>query len=187
MDGFSANEAAVVTDVPLKQVHRMVDSGLIPAEGKRRVIDSKALVALRLAHVTADTLTPAARRRVVASAMERPDESEIRDAAVAISMLPIARDVAVGLADLEAAKAAVSSRRGIMGGAVCFNGTRIPVHFIADMLDDGDTEGDILAAYSSLTAEQLRLARVYARAYPRRGRVPFVRLADEVSDRRMPE
>ncbi len=59
-----------------------------------------------------------------------------------------------------------------MAGAPCFSGTRIPVHDIADMLAIGDTVGALAAAYPQLSADQIRLAAVYATAYPRRGRPP---------------
>jgi uncharacterized protein (DUF433 family) len=51
-----------------------------------------------------------------------------------------------------------------------FRGTRVPVHLIAAMLEQGSTEADILKAYPRLTAEMVRLAPVYAQAYPMRGR-----------------
>jgi len=78
MPGFStevltANEAAEVTRVPLKQVHRIIDAGLLRGrvETRRgsRVIIGAGLVGLRLAWLTAETLTPAARRRIVEHAI----------------------------------------------------------------------------------------------------------------------
>lgn len=69
MPGFSsevltANEAASVTRVPLKQVHRIIYTGLLRGrvEMRRgsRVLLGVGLVGLRLAWLTAETLTPAA-------------------------------------------------------------------------------------------------------------------------------
>ena len=49
-------------------------------------------------------------------------------------------------------------------------GTRVPVHSIAAMLEQGSTEADILKGYPRLTAQMVRLAPVFAQAYPIRGR-----------------
>jgi uncharacterized protein (DUF433 family) len=66
----------------------------------------------------------------------------------------------------------VSIDPSIMGGAPCIVGTRIPVHMLADMVANGDTVDAVAAAYPLLTTDQVRLAGVYATAYPRRGRPP---------------
>ncbi len=68
---LSANEAACVTGVPPKQVHRIVDAGLLGDSVKSRkgarVILKHALVGLRLAHKTTDILTLEGRRRCAMS------------------------------------------------------------------------------------------------------------------------
>jgi hypothetical protein len=46
----------------------------------------------------------------------------------------------------------------------------MPVHLIATLLGQGSTETDLLEAYPRLTAEMVRLAPLYAAAYPLRGR-----------------
>src|SRR5947209_2785911 len=58
---MTANEAASVTGVPLRQVHRIIDAGLLGGAVKRRhhsrMLTRNALVGLKLAHDTADVLT----------------------------------------------------------------------------------------------------------------------------------
>jgi uncharacterized protein (DUF433 family) len=51
-----------------------------------------------------------------------------------------------------------------------FRGTRVPVHMIADFLTQGSTPAELIESYPRLTAEMIRLAPVYAAAYPLRGR-----------------
>ena len=58
----------------------------------------------------------------------------------------------------------------ILSGDPVFRGTRVPVHLIAAMLGQSSTEADILKAYPRITTEMVRLAPVYAQAYPIRGR-----------------
>jgi uncharacterized protein len=54
----------------------------------------------------------------------------------------------------------------IMAGKPCIKGTRIPVELILRYLGDGQNVEDILAAFSGLTAEDVRAAAAYARAVP---------------------
>jgi hypothetical protein len=44
------------------------------------------------------------------------------------------------------------------------------VNALSDMLAQGATPQEIVEGYPSLSTEQVRLARVYASAHPRRGR-----------------
>src|SRR5947208_6452528 len=82
----TANEAASVTGVPLRQVHRIIDAGLLEGAVKRqhnaRLLKRDALIGLKLAHETADVLTPQSRRVVVASSIRRPRQLIIRADAV---------------------------------------------------------------------------------------------------------
>ena len=57
-----------------------------------------------------------------------------------------------------------------MGGDPVFRGTRVPVHMIAELVAKGSTAAELLEGYPRLTAEVIRLASVYAAAYPLRGR-----------------
>lgn len=175
-EALTANEAAAVSRVPLKHVHRIIDAGLLAGavETRRgtRMIRAPGLLALKLAYVTADVLKPEARRRAVLRVLQEPEKTVIREQAVTVEVEGIEAELEEGLAELEAAKAMVTTDPEIMGGSPCFAGTRIPVHDIADMLANGDTVDALLRAYPSLDERRIRLAPVYAAAYPRRGRPP---------------
>lgn len=60
----------------------------------------------------------------------------------------------------------------IRGGEPCIRGTRVGVYELAKMLEQGASEHEILEGYPSLKREQLELAKIFARAYPRKGRPP---------------
>jgi len=191
-EALTANEAAWVTRVPLKQVHRFIDAGLlldgVEVRTGSRMISSRALVGLRLAHLTADTLTLDARRRLIRRVLDEPTAATIQDEAVSIAVAPVAVDVREGLETLDRARALVASDPAIMSGAPCIAGTRIPVHDVADMAANGDTIDALVAAYPSLNADQIRLASVYATAYPRRGRPaakPALRQARSIASKRI--
>jgi uncharacterized protein (DUF433 family) len=133
-------------------------------------------VGLRLAHLTADTLTLDARRRIVGRVLAEPTVATFREDPVTVAVEPIAADIDEGLRTLGQARGMVRSHPGTMGGAPCFAGTRIPVHDIADMIANGDTAEALAIAYPQLDVGRIKLATVYATAYPRRGR-PVVKRA----------
>lgn len=171
---MTANEAASVTGVPLRQVHRIIDAGLLGAAVKRRdkarLLAPKALVGLKLAHETADVLTLQSRRAVVAASIRRPRQNLIRTELIVVDARPAARAVRAGLDQLSKARGIVSSTPDVLGGTPVFKGTRIPVHDIADMLANGDRPAVIIKAFPQLDADRVRLAAIYALAYPARGR-----------------
>ena len=162
--------------MPLRQVHRIIDAGLlfdgVQVRAGARVISGRALIGLRLAHLTADTLTLDARRRIIQRVLNEPKTANFQEDAVTVVIAPVAALVREGLKTLDRAKAMVSASPDIMGGAACFSGTRIPVHDLADMVTNGDTIEAVAGAYPQLTIDQVRLAAIYATAYPRRGRPP---------------
>jgi uncharacterized protein (DUF433 family) len=51
-----------------------------------------------------------------------------------------------------------------------FRGMRVPVHMIAELVAQGSSPAELIEGYPRLTAEMIRLAPVYAAAYPLRGR-----------------
>ena len=60
----------------------------------------------------------------------------------------------------------------IMAGTPVFRGTRIPVHQVADMIEQGTPIDEILQGYPSLTREMAEHAGSYATTHPRRGKPP---------------
>lgn len=55
----------------------------------------------------------------------------------------------------------------VMAGTAVFRATRIPVHLIADMLEQGASVDEILEGYPSLTREMVESARIYATSHSR--------------------
>ncbi len=64
----------------------------------------------------------------------------------------------------------VQSDPEITQGTPVFRGTRIPVHLIAQMVEQGASPEEILEGYPSLTRSTIDHARVYAATHPKRGR-----------------
>jgi uncharacterized protein (DUF433 family) len=90
----------------------------------------------------------------------------IRADVVVVDARPAARTVRSGLSLLAKARSMVSGTPAVLGGTPVFKGTRIPVHDIAGILANGGRPAAIVKAYPRLDAERVRLAAIYAQAYP---------------------
>ena len=64
----------------------------------------------------------------------------------------------------------ISVDPGILSGTPCLKDTRVPAHYVADMVENGDTVQEILTAYPYLTEGQVHAAVAYTRAFPDRAR-----------------
>ena len=171
---WSANEAACVTEVPLKQVHRIIDAGLLgdAAESRNgaRTVLGAGLVGLKLAYQMGPILTPEGRRRLIQRLLDKPATEAVYDEPLSIDVRLMMNDVHRRIAMLEQAREMVEIDDNVLGGTPCFKGTRIPIHDIAAMLANGDTVAVLQLAYPRLTEVQINAAPVYSLAYPRRGR-----------------
>ena len=173
-DSWSANEASCVTGVPLKQVHRIIDAGLLgDAAGSRngaRVVLGAGLLGLKLAYELGTVLTLEGRRRVIRRLLDEPTVQAVHDEPLSVDLRLMTETIQRRIALLAEAKRMVEIDDGVLGGTPCFKGTRIPVHDIAAMLANGDPVAALQAAYPRLTEAQISVAPIYAEAYPRRGR-----------------
>ena len=171
---FTPTEAAVLTGLPLKAVNNAIDKKTISAvagEEGGRLLDARALVSLALERRLADRVAPELRRQVFDALASSPRNTvSLEGGLVTIDLREPRREVATTLRDLRRARRLVVSDPEIMGGEPVFRGTRVPVHMIAGLVAQGSTQADLLASYPRLTAEMIRLAPVYAAAYPLRGR-----------------
>jgi uncharacterized protein (DUF433 family) len=171
---FTPAEAAVLTGLTLKAVNNAIDKKTIAAvagEEGGRLLDARALVSLALEQRLADRVAPELRRQLFDALASSPRNTvSLEGGLVTIDLREPRREVATSLRDLRRARRLVISDPDIMGGEPVFRGTRMPVHMIAGLLAQGSTQAELLAGYPRLTAEMIRLAPVYAAAYPRRGR-----------------
>ena len=171
---LSANEAACVTGVPLRQVHRIIDAGLLGSAAARRersrTVHCDGLVSLKLAHETTAIFTVDGRRRLVRYLLGHPEAETARVRDVSVDVRSMKNDVQKGLSRLARARESITVDDAVLSGTPCVRGTRIPAHDIAEMLANGDDIGAIRNAWPVLAEEQIEAAALYARAYPRRGR-----------------
>jgi len=174
---FTATEAAALTRLPVKAVHNAIDKQTVraaPATGEgntARLLDLPALMALILERRLADRFAPELRREVFAALLRTPKSTlSLEGGLLQIDLREPRRELTAALKQLRRVRQLVTTNPKVVGGVPVFRGTRVPVHLIATMVNEGSTETDVLQGYPSLTAEMVRLAPLYAAAYPQRGR-----------------
>jgi len=172
---FTPTEAAVLTGLPLKAVNNAIDRKTVAAvlgEEGGRLLDARALVSLSIERrLSASIATPELRRKVFdALAEARRNTVSLEGGLIKIDLREPRRALAASLRDLRRARHLVVSDPQIFGGDPVFRGTRVPVHMIAELVAQGSTPAELIEGYPRLTAEMIRLAPVYAAAYPLRGR-----------------
>ncbi len=174
---FTPTEAAVLTGLPLKAVNNAIDKRTVSAvtgedAGRpTRLLDARALVSLSLERRLADRIAPELRRQVFDALAESPrNVVSLEGGLFKIDLREPRRELATSLRELRRARRLVVSDPEIMGGDPVFRGTRVPVHLIGELVGQGATGAELLDGYPRLTPEMIRLAPVYAAAYPQRGR-----------------
>jgi uncharacterized protein (DUF433 family) len=171
---FTPTEAAVLTGLSLKAVNNAIDKktiSAVPGEEGGRLLDARALVSLSIERRLSDRLaTPELRRRVFDALADAPrNVVSLEGGLLKIDLREPRRALAASLRDLRRARRLVVSDPEILGGDPVFRGTRVPVHLIAELVAQGSTPADLIEGYPRLTAEMIRLAPLYAAAYPLRG------------------
>jgi uncharacterized protein (DUF433 family) len=172
---FTPTEAAVLTGLTLKAVNNAIDKktiSAVPGEEGGRLLDARALVSLSIEQRLSDRLTtPELRRRVFDALADAPrNVVSLEGGLIKIDLREPRRALAASLRDLRRARRLVVSDPEILGGDPVFRGTRVPVHLIAELVAQGAKPAELIEGYPRLTAEMIRLAPVYAAAYPLRGR-----------------
>ena len=183
---FTVSEAAVVSGVPVKTVHREIDEGPLKPKrqrpGSKRALREQDLFYLavakgldtRLVQLTSEGKDKLHDEIIVYWRSKKPTKKELPvfGGRLLLDLRLVLKEVRSRLERLERASAMVVEDSEIRGGEPCIRGTRIGVYEVASMLEQGAAEEEILEGYPSLKREQLELAKIFAQAYPRKGRPP---------------
>jgi len=183
---FTPSEAAVVSGVPVKTVHREIDEG--PLKPKRRRLGSKRALReqdlfylavakgldTRLVQLTSEGKDKLHDAIIVYWRSRKPAKKELPvfGGGLLLDLKLVLEEVHSRLERLERSRRMVAEDSEIRGGEPCIRGTRVGVYELASMLEQGASEEEILEGYPSLKREQLELAKIFAQAYPRKGRPP---------------
>jgi uncharacterized protein (DUF433 family) len=174
---FTPAEASWVTGLSVKAINRIVEDASVPFRairvGRRRrwYLPYSSLVCLQLHAGGLNRLPLRVRRDVFRRVVRHPEQKQLKYTEALIVDLDAARiKMSPKLDELEKVMQIVESDSEIMQGTPVFRGTRIPVHLIAEMVQEGTSAEEILEGYPSLTREMIPHARVYAATHPKRGR-----------------
>jgi uncharacterized protein (DUF433 family) len=179
---FTPAEAAVVSGLPVRAVQKAIDDRILARgrKSRRRELTEPDLLYLvtikgfdpRLVKLTGKAKD--ALRRSIAARWQsgKVGPRGVSFGGLLVDVSAIAAQVRSSLSKLERARRMVVSDPEILGGVPVIRGTRIPVYLIGDTLEQGASDQEILSGYPTLKRENLDLARIYAMAYPRRGRPP---------------
>jgi uncharacterized protein (DUF433 family) len=179
MDGYTPAQASAITGLPLAAVHKAIDSRLIrPRSARsgttvRRLLTKEQLIYLQL-EAEGLRLLPVGTRREIADSIQKSPKTDVlavgNGTALFVEFNAARRKVEIQLKQLAHIEEMVVSDPDIMRGTPVFKGTRIPVDLVADMLSQGATAEEILEGYPTLSKENIAIAPLYIRAFPRRGR-----------------
>lgn len=166
--------ASWLLDLPKKQVDRVLDEGSLPShlfikKKKRRFLRSTGLAYVRFSVLEKRRLSLAFRKEVVGT-MAKAQKFYWKDDHVLINLQPMQDMLLKRYSALFKAQESVVADPDIMGGELCMKGTRMPVYMVAAMEKAGTSIEDMIQNYPSLTPELIKNARIFADAYPKRGR-----------------
>lgn len=172
---FTPTEAAVLTGLSLKSVNNAIDKktiSAVPGDEGSRLLDARALVSLSIERRLSDRLATPELRRKVFDALDDTSRNvvSLEGGLLKIDLRQPRRELAASLRDLRRARRLVISDPEILGGDPVFRGTRVPVHLVAELVAQGSKPAELIEGYPRLTTEMIRLAPIYASAYPLRGR-----------------
>jgi len=182
---LTAPEAAVVSRVSVRDVHRVIDENILPQEffsvrnGRHVVAAGCSLIAFYFE--SAGRLTSEERLWTIRSAGPRlrgaagtaelmTEDWTFHDEFLTIDLEPFLRNTWERLRRLDQARAMVVTSPDVLSATPVIRGTRIPVHDVAASIAAGIQMDRVLAAYPSLDADKIDLAVIYAEANPPRGR-----------------
>lgn len=176
---FTPTEAAAVTGLSIRAVNKAIENRLVSTRARsfggtrKRYLDYAGLVCLQLEAKGLNSLPLQRRKHVFQQVIQSPRQTVIRESEAVLIDVRAAREaLAISLSDLRKARQMIVRDPEILQGTPVVRGTRIPVYLIADMLGSGTSVQEILDGYPSLTEESVRLAQLYVRAFPKRGRPP---------------
>jgi len=191
-DLLTPAEAAVIAEMTVRQVNKLIDEELparaVRRRSGRRLVTASGAACLMARKDITRVLGADARRRLFRVICEGPSEAAYLSAFLSVDVNAVYGKTRESISRLHRIQALALSDPEVLGGRPCFKGTRIPVAQIAELLVQGADADELLEDYPSLTREMIEAAPTLAKAYPARGRPrarPWAK-AEPVSETRSP-
>jgi uncharacterized protein (DUF433 family) len=176
-DLFTPAEAAAVAEVPMKAVYKTVAERLPKASVIQRsgqtYLTTQAVICVRLDYELPKDV-PVKVRRFVFGKLAETHSNRVEYGTALFSYVvdarPTAKTITERLQRYRRAMRLIVEDSEIQGGAATLKGTRLLVHHIASLLQQGVPEAELRQDYPHLTPGMIEAARIYVQAHPRRGR-----------------
>ena len=176
-DLFTQAEAAAVAEVPMKAVYKTVAERLPRAALVQRsgqtYLTAEAIIGVRLDYDLPKDV-PVKVRRFVFGRLKASGSNRVEYGSALFSYVVDPRSTVKTITErlqrYRRAMKLVVEDPEIQGGAATFKGTRLLVHHIAGLLQQGTPETELREDYPNLSQGMIEAARIYAQAHPRRGR-----------------
>jgi uncharacterized protein (DUF433 family) len=188
-----AAEAAFIANLDPKELHRVVDESVLPADLMQRAVEARKFARLgaalaRFYFDTADELSKAMRVEVMSRLMDRLRTRDNLGAILSLAgplssidwsfrsgYLTVDLRDAIEQAAVRAARASNALRlvvedTEVMGGKPTFRGTRVPIDVAVGAPTAGAAFIRLQESYPFLTVDHVDAATVYSVIRPRRGR-----------------
>jgi len=181
LETLTTTEAAVIAGVSVDDVNRTIDRRILPESlydaSAVRTLKRDACLWIAFWFETADWLTPNARQQVILDGSVRCKSwTELRSCklqesrTIEVGIQELWDEVNDRLKDLQKAQEMVVEDPEILSGTPVIQGTRIPVYDVASLVEAKTPMDELKELYPRLSEEQFRLASIYAKARPLRGR-----------------
>jgi uncharacterized protein (DUF433 family) len=176
-DLLTPGEAAAVAGVPIKAVYKTVGerlpkASLVRRSGQTFLTPTAVLCVLLDYELPKDV--PIKVRRFVYEELKKGASGRVEYGSKLFSYVVDTRPAAAIVEDsmrrYQKAMQMIVENPEIQGGVATFKGTRLIVHHIAALLDQGVPEAELGEDYPNLTPAMIAAARIFAQAHPRRGR-----------------
>ena len=177
-DTLTPAEVGAVTGAPVRAVYKAAEQRLAPGmvvrRGRERRLTRWGAVCFAIDRAMPRDVPLPVRRQLYAGILARrsaePARYERGILSYVVDVRAVADRVDADLARYRNAVALIVEDPAVQGGAATFRGTRVLVHQVAALLEQGASEAELRGDYPRLTPEMITAAPVYARAHPRRGR-----------------
>jgi uncharacterized protein (DUF433 family) len=177
---LTQSEAAAIAEVPVKAVYKTVAERLPRASLVRRagqtLLTLQAVICVRLDYDLPKEV-PIKVRRFVFGKVKSGSSERIEYGPAGTQVFryiiepgPAAAAVAARMLQYRKAMALIVEDPEVQGGIATFRGTRLPVHQVGSLLQQGVPESELLEDYPSLSPEKIEAARMFVLAHPQRGR-----------------
>ncbi len=188
---LSMVQAAYISGLTERQLNRIVDQCLVPAElivqsESERLISVLGAAFASFNFASTKILSAACRKGIIRQAHEvikangknstfidevisGRSSLEFQVEMVKVDLSPVLCDVSTRLSVMCAAENLIVQDQSVMSGRPVFKGTRVPIDLVVDSSGRGLGLQEAQLAYSFLTQDHLDAAVTYVKLYPTRG------------------